>query len=228
MKAFSFLGDASLPYRALMSEQQDFRIGDVLIPVDRLVIAEQTHSALAHECREEDSGAGIGTHPQIAIADALITNVPGQFIMVRTADCTPVIITDRRLRAVAAIHSGREGTRKNICSQTIRQMLEDYGCEPGDLVAEIGAGICAEHYEVSPEIWAEYAESISNEGIDISGMAYRHPNVRFTILQQLLKAGIKAENIRVSEFCTFESDAYFSYRKNGSHNRQMNIAGILL
>ncbi|HPS38293.1 MAG TPA: polyphenol oxidase family protein [Candidatus Cloacimonadota bacterium] len=228
MKAFSFLGDGSLDYRTLMREQCDLRIQRVHIPIYRLVIAEQTHSCIVHECTEADCGAGLGSHPQILEADGLITSVPNQFVLIRTADCTPVILIDQDLRAVAAIHSGRESTRKNICGKAVRQMIENYGCSPERITALIGAGICAEHYEVSEAIWDEFIHSLEEQGITTDGMLFRHPDVRLTIYRQLIHAGLAAENIQQNTDCTFESDNYFSFRKDGSHNRQINLAGLVI
>ena len=226
MKVFKFLGDASLDYRSLMQKQEDLLIDGFIVPASSLVILDQTHSCLVHECTETDSGAGLGEHPQIPIADAAITNIPGQFLLIRTADCTPVILIDEVTHTVAAIHSGREGTRNNICGQAVLQMTQHYGCNPQDIQATIGAGICGEHYQVSQEIWEQFKASFQKLGIEAALPKARYIDIRGSIHNQLLHSGISASKIKSTGHCTFENEAYFSFRRTGTHNRQINIVGI--
>ena len=148
MNTWLHLGEKTPDYRSVMRDQGDIRIGDKVIPASSTVIAEQIAGDGIHICSDQDSGAGWGRHPQIAAADALITNLPGQYLLIRTADCYPVLLTDAQNRAVAAIHSGREGTRLNIAGKAVRALEEHFGIRPAELTAHIGAGICARHYEV--------------------------------------------------------------------------------
>lgn len=226
MKVFSYFGDSSCDYRSLMNRQQDLRIEGQPVPVQRLVILDQTHSSLVHECREEDCGAGLGDHPQIPVADGAITNIPGQFILVRTADCTPVILIDPVSLTVAAIHSGREGTRKNICAQAVLQMTEAYGCKAENIRAAIGAGICGQHYQVSLELWDEFRQTFNAAGIAPELPRERYIDIPGSIRNQLLHSGLESTNIRLAGICTYENGAYFSFRRTGTHNRQINIVGI--
>lgn len=226
MRVFSYLGNAKPDYRSLMREQKDLLIEGVSIPVNRLVVAEQTHSKLVHQCTAADCGAGLGDHPQIAVADGFITDIPNQFLLIRTADCTPVLIYDPSGKAVAALHSGREGTRKNIAGQAVKQLVESYSCKPQDLLAVIGAGICAEHYEVSPQIYDDFITSLAQMGIEAQSPRYRHLDIQGSIYRQLIHAGLLPGNIHKHEICTFEREDYFSFRRDGTHNRQINLIGI--
>ena len=226
-KIWFHLGDSSFDYRSMMRNQQDFCIQGKTIPIANLVIAEQTHSDLIHICKQSDNGAGLGTHPQIAIADAFATDIPNQFLLIRTADCTPVLLYEVSGKAVAAIHSGREGTRKNIVGKAVEVLVQHYGCERKDIVAYIGAGICEEHYEVSEEIYQEYIASIEAMGITPLPTQNRHINVRCSIFQQLLHAGITFKNIENIHICTYEDPSYFSFRRDGTKNRQINLIGIV-
>ena len=79
---FWHLGDKEPDYRSLMKHQQDFVLEGKSIPVARLVICEQTHSNLIHHCREEDCGAGLANHPQIAVADGFVRVVKGEKIQI--------------------------------------------------------------------------------------------------------------------------------------------------
>ncbi|HOH46869.1 MAG TPA: polyphenol oxidase family protein [Candidatus Cloacimonadota bacterium] len=228
MKVFKYIGDASLDYRGIMKRHSDLQIGNLIIPRDSLVIAEQTHSKLVHNCLPEDGGSGFAEHPQIKEADGLITNIPGQFLLIRTADCSPILIWDETQMVVCALHSGREGTRRNIAEQAIHQLIHDYSCKVENLKAVIGPGICEDHYEVSPGIYEDFITSMEREGNQPVSGSYRHLAIQATIRMQLLKAGIQATEIEYRTVCTYESPVHFSFRRDGTHNRQINVIGIVL
>lgn len=223
---FWHLGDREPDYRSLMKHQQDFVLEGKSIPVARLVICEQTHSNLIHHCREEDCGAGLNNHPQIAVADGFVSNIDNQYLVIRTADCFPVLFFDEQKMVVAAVHSGREGTRQNIAGKAVKAMVEHYSCDPKNIVAHVGAGICEEHYEVSEAVWNQFNESLSRMELCPCTQHFRHLNLRTTIFQQLLRAGLRFINIENHHECTYENPAYFSYRRDKGNNRQINIIGI--
>lgn len=227
MKIFIHLGKREPDYRSLMSRQQDFSLEGQTIPVSRLVIADQTHSRQVHICTEADCGSGMGDKPQIPIVDGLITNIPRQFLLIRTADCIPVILADPVRMVVAALHSGREGTRRNIVEEATGIMKNHYGGDPADFIAHIGAGISYPHYQVSQEIYAEFITSITAAGFVHKTDTNRHLDIRHIIFQQLIKAGIPFRNIENVHECTYSNRDYHSFRRDGTHNRQLNIVGIL-
>lgn len=76
--------------------------------------------------------------------DALITNVPGYCVCVTTADCVPVLLYDRRLQVVAAVHAGWKGTVQHIVSSVMEHMSRNFGTRGVDVVACIGPSISLE------------------------------------------------------------------------------------
>jgi len=226
-RIFWHLGSCNPDYRTIMKRHTDFELGNRIIPSSQTVIAEQTHSNLVHICSEGDSGAGFANHPQIAIADGLITNIPNQYLLIRTADCTPILLFDEEQKVVAALHSGREGTRQNIAGSCIDLMITHYHCNPDRIIAYIGAGICETHYEVSEDIYTEFNNTILEQGFASCTNQHRHLNIRTTIFQQLIRAGLKFINIENVQICTYEDPGYFSFRRDGTKNRQINLIGII-
>jgi len=227
MSIFFHLGKRNPDYRSLMREQQDFVVDGRTIPINRIVIADQTHSKLVHICSEDDCAAGWGDKPQIPVADGLITNIPNQFLLIRTADCTPIILMDAKQMVVSAVHSGREGTRKNIAGEAVLLMSNHYSCNPADILAYIGAGICHQHYEVSQEIYDQYNDSLIAAGLNPATNLPRHIDIRNSIFAQLLQAGLTINHIENISECTFENTAYHSFRREGTKNRQINLVGII-
>ena len=85
-------------------------------------------------------------------ADGLMTDVPGLLLVVRTADCLPVLLADAANRAVAAVHCGWRGTEQRILEKAVRAMGEAYGSRPREMRAALGPCIGAACYEVGPEV----------------------------------------------------------------------------
>lgn len=220
----SLFGDKNYELR-LVTEKGLF-IG-TSIPVERLVMAEQVHGDGIHICSATDGGAGFEGKAEISGADALITDIRGQFLMVRTADCCPVFIIDKKYRVVAAIHSGRDGTRKNIVGKAIRLIESKFGIKPQDLILETGPCICSAHYEVSRELYEGYIASLRKQGIEPACQHERKIDLRGDIRSQALQAGILKKQIKQDMACTFEEEALYSFRRDGNKNRQINFIGII-
>lgn len=169
--------------------------------------------------------------------DALMTNVKGCAIGVRTADCIPVLLYDHVNEAVAAIHSGWKGTLNRISQKTIFKMTETFGTNPEDLVAVIGPGICRKCFQVGEEV----VNYFKDNGIDIEpvyswdgpkqegSMAGGH---HLDLIEEnrilLLESGVLPENITVSGLCTYEDTRFFSARREGGAcGRNINVIKLL-
>lgn len=225
-KIFRYLGNKELDYRSLMREQGELKIEGKTISPAQMVICEQTHSNIVHICSSEDSGAGFGAHPQIPLADGFATNIANQYLLIRTADCYPVLLYEKNAKAVAAVHSGREGSRRNIIGKAVQILVEHFGCDPANIVAYVGAGICEDHYQVSEEAYKAFMESLSAENFNVCTDKHRCLNLRAIIFQQLIRAGLKFINIENVQICSYEHPDYFSYRREQGNNRQINLIGI--
>lgn len=108
-----------------------------------LSLPRQTHSD--HVLYVSSSGRPEDT-------DAVFTDVPGLTLAVKTADCIPVLLYDRRLDCVAAIHAGWRGTVQYI----VRKTIEAMGSDGGDLSAIIGPGISQASFEVGDEVYERF------------------------------------------------------------------------
>ena len=115
------------------------------------VIMRQLHSDFIHRLDDAPSHKLEG--------DALITNVPGLLLVIRTADCLPVLLVDEARRAVAAVHCGWRGTEKRILEKAVRAMVEAYGSKPGEMLAALGPCIGPACYEVGPEVRAGFLKA---------------------------------------------------------------------
>ena len=90
-------------------------------------------------------------------ADIAITDDPDVAVSVKTADCVPILLADRRTGAVAAIHAGWKGTAAGAAIVAVRALTSRYGTNPGDVIAAVGPSIGPCCYEVGSDLAAQFS-----------------------------------------------------------------------
>jgi YfiH family protein len=195
------------------------------------VIMRQLHSDVIHRLDAAPARELEG--------DALITDVPGLLLVVRTADCLPALLLDEAHSAVAAVHCGWRGTERRILEKAVRAMGEAYGSQPGEMLAVLGPCIGPACYEVGPEVRDGFLRACFPETL----FAPRGdvPEVQAPLLKPkylldlpaanvylLDKAGVKRENIiPAGPVCTHCEPRLLSYRRNPHDPRRMsNFIGL--
>ena len=81
-------------------------------------------------------------------ADAAVTRMPNLALAVMTADCLPILLSDKSGQVVAAIHGGWRPLAQNIIKHTIEKM----GVSGEQLVAWLGPCIGPAAFEVGEEV----------------------------------------------------------------------------
>ena len=159
-------------------------------------------------------------------ADAVVCNMAGQWIGIRTADCVPILLYDERQHLVAAIHAGWRGTVKHIIRKTIQLMKSDLGTNAQDLWAMIGPSISPTSYEVGPEVAKEFVEA-GRASCVIGGYVRPHLDLRQSNVMDLLEEEVELDKIDCSPLCTFEQEMLYSARREGIETGR-NITAIRL
>jgi hypothetical protein len=178
-----------------------------------LASLNQVHSSICIYAGDKQGRLGEG--------DALITDVPGAMVAVRTADCIPVLLVDTRHRAVAAVHAGWRGTVQRISALTVDAMTSRFGSRPQDLTAAIGPGIGPCCYEVGEEVAVQFPERTNLQGrtrVDLPEANRR----------QLIAAGLSPERIYKAGLCTCCSgEEFYSWRREHTRSgRMIAAAGV--
>ncbi len=123
---------------------------------DEMAMVKQVHSA-----RVVRVGKGFGQG--LVEADGMVTDEAGVLLAVQAADCVPVIVADRRLRAAGAFHAGWRGTAAGIVRVGIEAMVREFGCRVEDLWVAVGPSIGACCYEVGGEVLGAFDASLFEE-----------------------------------------------------------------
>jgi YfiH family protein len=162
---------------------------------------------------------------RIGEGDALLTDVPGALVGVRTADCVPILIADVSKRTVAAVHAGWRGSAQAIAARTVGAMAARFGSRARDLQAAIGPAIGACCYEVGPEVASQF-KNFFPERDDLEERA--RLDLPEANRRQLLSAGVPPDQIHVCGLCTAcLAGEFFSWRRDRrKHERMVSAIGI--
>lgn len=154
----------------------------------------------------------------VPTADALLTTTPGLGLMVRVADCVPVLLADPVTGTLAAVHAGRAGVALDIVGTTVARMRE---AGAGELSAWVGPHVCGGCYEVPAELRDAVAEVVPATRAETT---WGTPALD-------LGAGVRAQlevhgidPVEVGR-CTREDPGLHSYRRDGVDSGRM--AGLV-
>jgi YfiH family protein len=134
--------------------------------------------------------------------DAVVTTTAGVACGVKVADCVPLLIGDRASGAVAAIHSGWQGTEVNVVAAAVAALQSEIG-SAGDFVAAIGPHIEVCCFEVGDDVALRLSACAPDEStVDRRRGSRPHVNLRKIVRVQLERAGIFDESIDDVRGCT--------------------------
>lgn len=188
---------------------------------EQMVYSRQTHTANILKVTQKHRGMGVTAPQDFDNIDGLITAEQGICLVTAYADCIPVIAADPVARCIGAAHAGWRGTVGNIAAGMIKQMQLEYGSHPEDVTAFIGPGICVDCYEVSQDV----AECFHKAYAPIQCRLMLKPgkadgkwqlNLPMANFFNLSDAGVRPENIYISDICTCcNPDFLYSHRASG-------------
>lgn len=138
----------------------------------------------------------------------------GDVLVIKSADCLPVIVYDSVNARIAAVHSGWKGTANSIVKEAITKMLS-LGSKAADLKVYVGPHIQKTSFEVMDDVKNVFEKNFSYEDI-----IFKKDEKHYLIdLGQVVKCdalslGVKEENIYVSNVDTVTDQRFNSYRRD--------------
>jgi YfiH family protein len=180
------------------------------------IFLHQIHSAIIHVIRDFPEKERSG--------DAMLTDRPGLLLVIKTADCLPVLIADKDGRAVAAVHCGWRSTSQRLVQKVAENLKKNFGCDPSSLLVAFGPAIGSNCYEVGEDVRKEFKKN----GLD--GKVFRpHPqrkdklllDLRLSNRYQLREKGVMDSNLYTVDMCTHCESEFLSYRRDGVTKRRL-------
>jgi YfiH family protein len=150
--------------------------------------------------------------------DALVSAAPDTVLVVRVADCVPVLLADPDAGVIGAVHAGRPGLVAAVASAAVGAM-RDVGAR--ELTAWLGPRICGACYEVPEAMQAEVGALVP-EAVSTTSWGTPALDIAAGVRAQLEALGVQVVDVAA---CTRESAGLYSYRRDGA--RAGRFAGLI-
>jgi YfiH family protein len=199
---------------------------------NNLKILDQVHSASVITIADATQ---VTSHLQ---ADALVTNLSGILLGIKTADCVPALFFDSKNKIIAAAHAGWKGAIAGILEHTILAM-KNLGAEISNIIVAIGPSIQQESYEVGQAFYHTFVTndpSNSQFFVISNRTTYYMFDLAKYCINKLENMGIQViDHLRIDTYSN--ADSFFSFRRinYGSKKlvnqfecgRQLSVIGLL-
>jgi YfiH family protein len=210
--ALGNMGLTNAPDRdAVMTSRRDFALVMGLEP-ESMTTAGAVHGA---EVARIDEPSHV-----IDGVDAMVTSRRGVGLFATFADCLPIVLWDPEHMCAALVHAGWRGTIAGVGPAAVRAMQEQFGSEPGRIVAGIGPGICGRCYEVGEEVASRFDPRFTTAGIGNRALL----DLPAANRSQLEDAGVAV--VHVLNVCTKETPELPSHRRSPDGTRFAAIVAV--
>ncbi len=179
----------------------------------------QTHSALVSTPQSR-----LLMHGKEITADASVTNIHDEVLVIMTADCLPVLFTNSSATVIGAAHAGWRGLCAGVLENTVAELLKlSEDKNPANLMAWLGPAIGPESFEVGEDVVSAFADS----GTPVAENSFKalpnKPGKYLANIYQLATGRLENCGIRLVSgggYCTVrDQERFFSYRRDGQTGR---------
>ncbi len=144
--------------------------------------------------------------------DALVTDQPNLPLLLRYADCVPILLYDPAHHAIGVVHAGWRGTITKIAAKSVRAMQQAFGTQMRDVIACIGPSIGPCCYEIGDEVMDQVQGAFSEvDALLLKQNGSTHLDLWEANALQLRELGV--EQIEIAKICTADhTDDFYSWR----------------
>jgi YfiH family protein len=186
------------------------------------------------ESRIQNSEEGQITHQRLPDepfrfdeGDAMVSNIPGVSMGIRTADCLPLLIADRVKGTAAAVHCGWRSLALGLAGKAVRVMTGIMESKAGDLLAAIGPSIGPCCYEVGEEVKEAFSHFRSSDGLFVERDKSQYLDLASGVKTQLIMEGMTPETIDEIVGCTScNPELFWSWRARKEEGRMVSFITV--
>ena len=205
---------------AAVQANHDLIFGTLGMNPDHVVTARQVHGAQVAAVGAQQRGTIVPS------TDSLISSQRGIALLLRFADCLPLMLYDPQWQAIGLAHVGWRGLVAGVVKNTLSALQQAFGSDPAGLVAGLGPAIGPCCYDVGPDLVAAVEELFGARTRLLSTQpdGKVHFDLPAAVRWQLHHAGV--QQIEDSGLCTScRTDEFFSHR--GEKGRTGRFAAVL-
>jgi hypothetical protein len=160
--------------------------------------------------------------------DGLATATPGLGLLLRFADCQPILLYDPEHHALGLAHAGWRGVAQGIARRAVEAMQEAFGSQPAALLAGLGPAIGPCCYTVGHEVAAAMGYVLPDwkAAMELQGEDHWRLDLSAANAQLLAAAGVT--HIEQAGICTAcRNDEFFSHRADGGRTGRFAVVACL-
>ncbi|MCD4721952.1 MAG: peptidoglycan editing factor PgeF [Desulfobacula sp.] len=190
-----------------------------------LIFLNQMHGDVIKVLKKDDNDLSESFQPgkEIYTADGIVTDMKDVFLVIQVADCQAVMLYDPQKKVIANIHSGWQGSVKNIIGKCVDKMILEFGCQTEDIIAGISPSLgpcCSEFVnykdEIPQSLWKYKIKD--KDYFDFWKMSS----------DQLIYKGVKKGHIENMKICTkCNTDIFYSFRGEKKTGRFACVISIV-
>ncbi len=159
-------------------------------------------------------------------ADAILTAASGLTLMMRFADCVPILLYDPARRVGGLVHAGWQGTVLKTAQAAVERMRAVYGSRPEDILAGIGPSIGPDHYEIGPEVAARVRASFGPQAEHVLHAPNGSVHLDLWTANRLILEVAGVRHIEIAGLCTACDTAHW-YSHRREHGRTGRFGAFL-
>jgi YfiH family protein len=160
-----------------------------------------------------------GTQPD---ADALLTDVVGLGLLVRVADCVPVVLAMPDERMVGVVHCGRQGLVSGVVPTALDAVRQQGATR---IEAWVGPRVCGRCYEL-PSVMADEVAAAVPEARSTTSWGTPAADIGAGVVAQLSAGGVIVHDVG-ADLCTVEDERFFSFRREGDASGRFAAFAVL-
>jgi YfiH family protein len=166
----------------------------------------------------------------LANTDGLVTGDPGTAMMLRFADCQPILLYDPAHHALGLVHVGWRGLAQGIARRAVEAMREAFDTRARDLIVGLGPAIGSCCYVVGQNVAAAMAYALDDwkQALSPEGAERWRLDLSIANAQQLAAEGVPEIRIERSNLCTAcSNDLFYSHRANQGRTGRFAVVAVL-
>lgn len=183
-----------------------------LLPTTHVKWLKQTHSNIVVNASHIEA--------DLIQADAAFTTDNNIACAVLTADCLPILLSDKNANCIAAIHAGWRGVINGVIENTIAAMREHAKPE----YAWLGPAIAAQSFEVGDDVYEAYKQREVRLVKCFDAKKSGKWNLNIYQAAKIILNSADINKVFGGKYCTYnDSDQFFSYRRQSVTGRMATI-----
>ena len=153
--------------------------------------------------------------------DAIFTQNPDVTLIMRFADCVPIMIHDPEKKVVGLVHAGWQGTLIEVGAVAIRAAVKQYGCNPATMRVGIGPSICGHCYQIGAEVRSQFYKKWGEKAFDFIAESSNGYHLELWAATECIMRSTGIQQLQQSHLCTAENlhERYFYRTDTGLTGR---------